>query len=180
MTLTLLGCRDGRAVVRLEGAVGDRELERIQALLHAISDAGVHRFIVDVTLARTRDLRLVRLLHRVQHDVGRHGGDVDLRGVGPEVVPTWQGVTLREAFALHVWSRPVRRPVAPPLQIAVDAGDECRAAGADRARSAVPTPGPWSERARPDGNRAGPERVRSHDARVRAAVPAPRIGGRSA
>jgi anti-anti-sigma regulatory factor len=165
MTLTLLGCRDGRAVVRLEGAVGDRELERVQALLHAISDAGVHRFVIDVTLAHTSDLRLVRLLHRVQHDVGRHGGDVDLRGVGPEVVPTWQGVTLREAFALHAWSRPVRRPVAPTLQIAVDVP--------------VTTPGPWPERARPDGSRPGTERVRPHDARVRA-VPAPRIGGRSA
>jgi len=178
MTLTLLGCRDGRAVVRLEGAVGDRELERVQALLHAISDAGVHRFVVDVTLAHTSDLRLVRLLHRVQHDVGRHGGDVDLRGVGPEVVPTWQGVTLREAFALHAWSRPVRRLVAPPLQIAVDVGDS-RTTGTDGNRPAIPTPGPWPERARPDGIRPGPERVRPHDPRVRA-VTAPRIGGRSA
>lgn len=105
MTLSLHALRDGHAAVAVHGTADAGVCDRIARLVRVLADAGVAHFRVDLSGAEAPDLRLVRLLHRLDVEAREAGGGVELAGVGPSVVPSWDGVTLQEAFALHSASR---------------------------------------------------------------------------
>ena len=101
MTLSLSHLHDGRAALTVRGTADVGLCDRIARLVRVLADAGVARVRVDLAGADAPDLRLVRLLHRLDTEAREAGGRVELAGVGPAVVPSWEGVSLQEAFALH-------------------------------------------------------------------------------
>lgn len=97
-------------VLRLDGTLDRGAVARVDAVLRA-AEPLPWELVVDLTAARTRDRRLLRLFAEVAARRQDGGRDLVLRGAHADVVPDLEAATLPELFL--VYRAVCRAPAAP-------------------------------------------------------------------